>query len=129
MMNICDEFDCNEEYAAKHGAVCGSNFTKEPCLFLGEHKCLNLNEGSFMDKREEDKHPSKYDQYTFDQRKADLKNVLDIQVANAKYDEYMRGMANGLMLAWTIMAEPYGTDVKYLNPVRYNTNSGMVIDE
>ena len=41
MKNICDEFDCNQEFAAEHGSKCGGDFTKEPCLFLSEHKILN----------------------------------------------------------------------------------------
>lgn len=47
--NICSEFDCNQEYAAKYGAKCGGDFTKEPCLFLGEHKELNMSGGSNTD--------------------------------------------------------------------------------
>lgn len=58
---------------------------------------------------------SKYEQYTPEQRLADLKNVVDIQNSKGNFDqgEYMRGMANGLLLAWNIMGEPYGTEVIY----------------
>lgn len=41
--DICREFDCTEAYAAKHGAKCGGDFSKAPCLFLGEHKELNMS--------------------------------------------------------------------------------------
>lgn len=58
---------------------------------------------------------SKYEEYTQEQRLADLKNVLDIQISPGNFDvnEYMRGMANGLLLAWSIMAKPYGSEVPY----------------
>jgi hypothetical protein len=39
--DICCEFDCNIEHAARYGVNCGGDFTKPPCMFLGEHKELN----------------------------------------------------------------------------------------
>lgn len=58
---------------------------------------------------------SKYDNYDIGQRLADLKNVVEIQcdVGNWNHNEYMRGMANGLLLAWYIIMEPYGKKVPY----------------
>lgn len=40
--DICDEFDCTIEYAKSCGADCKGDFTKKPCIFLGEHNELNL---------------------------------------------------------------------------------------
>lgn len=40
--DICTEFDCTIEYAKRHGHDCGGDFTKKPCMFLGEHKVMNL---------------------------------------------------------------------------------------
>lgn len=40
--DICCEFDCNIEYAAKRNRDCKGDFTKDPCIFLGEHKEMNL---------------------------------------------------------------------------------------
>jgi hypothetical protein len=59
---------------------------------------------------------SKYDVYTIKQRIADLNNVVAIQCSAGNYDvgEYMRGMANGLLLAQHIICGKYGTEVKYL---------------
>lgn len=58
---------------------------------------------------------SKYENYDIGQRLADLKNIVQIQCSKGTYDvdEYMRGMANGLLLAWYIMREPYGSEVPY----------------
>lgn len=56
---------------------------------------------------------SKFDNYDIGQRLADLKNVVEIQADNIGESEYMRGMANGLLLAWSIMREPYGQEVPY----------------
>ena len=39
--DICCEFDCNQEFA---GVECEGDFTKEPCIFVGEHKEMNLKE-------------------------------------------------------------------------------------
>ncbi len=60
---------------------------------------------------------SKYDNYNISQRLEDLKNIVKIQCSKGNWDvdEYMRGMANGLMLAWNIIAEPYGAEVPYFN--------------
>lgn len=61
------------------------------------------------------KYKSKYDNYDIGQRLADLKNVLEIQLSPGNHsDEYMRGMANGLLLAWYIIREPYGAEVPYI---------------
>lgn len=59
---------------------------------------------------------SKYDNYNIAQRLEDLRSVVEISASkgNGDANEYMRGMANGLLLAWTIMAEPYGKEVPYL---------------
>ncbi len=58
---------------------------------------------------------SKYDNYDIAQRLVDLRNIVEIQCSEGNYDvnEYMRGMANGLLLAWSIMREPYGQQVPY----------------
>ena len=42
--------------------------------------------------------------HTFEQRVKNLKNIVDIQCShgNWDYDEYMRGMANGLLIALSI---------------------------
>lgn len=60
---------------------------------------------------------SKYDNYDIGQRLADLKSVVEIQCSKGNYDhsEYMRGMANGLLLAWNIIREPYGKEVSYFD--------------
>jgi hypothetical protein len=54
----------------------------------------------------------KSDSYPIDQRIADLQSVIETQCSRGNYDtsEYMRGMANGLLLAWSIVVEPYGTE-------------------
>jgi hypothetical protein len=51
--DICIEFDCNQEYVKKdYGIVCGGDFTKKPCMFLGEHVELNRPQpGDTLDKR------------------------------------------------------------------------------
>jgi hypothetical protein len=58
---------------------------------------------------------SKYENYDIGQRLDDLKNIVEVQCLTGNYDvsEYMRGMANGLLLAWYIMREPYGKEVPY----------------
>lgn len=60
---------------------------------------------------------SKYDNYHIGQRLEDLKRIVGTQCSKGNWDvnEYMRGMANGLMLAWNIIAEPYGAEVPYFN--------------
>ncbi len=59
---------------------------------------------------------SKYDNYDIGQRLEDLKSIVETQCSKGNFDqnEYMRGMANGLLLAWYIMREPYGADIPYL---------------
>jgi hypothetical protein len=59
----------------------------------------------------------KSDSYPIDQRIADLQSIIETQCSRGNYDtsEYMRGMANGLLLAWNIVVEPYGTEVPYFN--------------
>lgn len=72
---------------------------------------------------------SKYDNYDIGQRLADLKSVVEVQCSKGNYDvdEYMRGMANGLLLAWTIIREPYGAEVPYFEKVKYDiTMSGSI---
>lgn len=58
---------------------------------------------------------SKFEEYTLEQRISDLEDILKIQChdENWQCSEYMRGMANGLLLAWSIIAEPYGKDVPF----------------
>ena len=61
------------------------------------------------------RHKSKLENYDIGQRLVDLENVLEIACSKGNYDvdEYMRGMANGLLLAWNIIREPYGTAVPF----------------
>ena len=65
---------------------------------------------------------SKRDNYHLLHRIEDLRNVKDTQCSkgNYDYDEYMRGMANGLLLAWNILMEPYDTDVKFKEKEKQN---------
>lgn len=51
--------------------------------------------------------------YDAEKRLKDLKNICDIQCSEGNFDvnEYMRGMANGLILAVSIFE---GTDPKYI---------------
>jgi len=58
---------------------------------------------------------SKYQNYDISQRLADLQDIVKLQCQAGTWDqdEYMRGMANGLLLAWNIMREPYGAEVPY----------------
>lgn len=60
---------------------------------------------------------SKYDSYDISQRLEDLKNILEIQCSSGNYNtgEYMRGMANGMLLAWYTIAEPYGAEVPFFS--------------
>lgn len=60
---------------------------------------------------------SKYDNYDIGQRLADLKSIVELQCSKGNYDvgDYYRGLANGLLLAWNIIREPYGKDVPYLD--------------
>ena len=66
------------------------------------------------------KYESKYDNYDIGQRLSDLKNIVEIQCSKGNFDqgEYMRGMANGLLLAWYIIREPYGDHVPYFEPMK-----------
>jgi len=59
----------------------------------------------------------KYKRYTMKQRIADLKSCKDTQCSKGNWDNdnYMTGMANGLLLAWNIIAEPYGAEINYFN--------------
>lgn len=59
---------------------------------------------------------SKYEEYTQEQRLEDLENVIKIQCAEGNYNanDYMHGMANGLLLARTIITRPYGEDVQFI---------------
>jgi hypothetical protein len=72
---------------------------------------------------------SKYEEYNFEQRVADLKNVLGIACATGNYDanDYMHGMANGLILAFSIMCEPYGKEAPFLSKpppdIKYKSTS------
>lgn len=61
---------------------------------------------------------SKYDNYNIAQRLDDLRTIVEIQCSKGNYDvnEYMRGMANGLLLAWNTIAEPYGKEVPFIGP-------------
>ena len=60
---------------------------------------------------------SKRANYHLGHRFDDLKNIVEIQLNQGdclQTDEYMRGMANGLLLAWNTMAEPYDDEVKFI---------------
>ena len=62
---------------------------------------------------------SKRENYHLGHRFDDLKNIVEIQLNQGdclQTDEYMRGMANGLLLAWNTMTEPYDQGVKYIEP-------------
>ncbi len=63
------------------------------------------------------RYASKSDNYDIGQRLNDLENIVEIQCSKGNFDqgEYMRGMANGLLLAWSIIREPYGAEVPYFN--------------
>lgn len=63
-------------------------------------------------------HQSKYDNYDIGQRIADLKSIVETQCSEGNWsvNEYMRGMANGLLLAWFIIREPYGAEVPFFEP-------------
>jgi hypothetical protein len=55
------------------------------------------------------------DDYEMNQRISDLKTLIDVQYCDdSRGDEYRRGMANGLLLAWYIINEPYGSEVPFL---------------
>ena len=62
---------------------------------------------------------SKYENYDIGQRLEDLRNIVRIQCEGTDLtDDYMRGMANGLLLAWTTIREPYGTEIKFYETVK-----------
>ena len=62
---------------------------------------------------------SKYEEYTIEQRIEDLKDIVAIQCSPGNYDcEYMRGMANGLLLAENIILKPYGTEIVFKEPIK-----------
>ena len=65
---------------------------------------------------------SKRANYHLGHRFDDLKNIVEIQLnqSSLKTNEYMRGMANGLILAWNTMAEPYDEEVEYIDPLSYS---------
>lgn len=69
-----------------------------------------------MNKWKAREYTSKYDNYNIAQRLADLKNVTEISCDQGTNDPYMVGMANGLLLAWYTMAEPYGAEVLFMTP-------------
>lgn len=62
-----------------------------------------------------EEYKSKYDNYDIGQRLSNLGSIVKIQCSKGNYDanEYMRGVANGLLLAWNIIREPYGEDIPY----------------
>lgn len=59
---------------------------------------------------------SKYDNYDLGQRFSDLKSIVELQCDpdNALADEYNRGLANGLLMAWNIVGEPYGHQPEFI---------------
>lgn len=61
---------------------------------------------------------SKYENYDIGQRLDDLKSIVETQCSKGNFNqnEYMRGMANGLLLAWYVMREPYGKEIPYYFP-------------
>lgn len=61
------------------------------------------------------KYASKSENYDIATRIEDLKSVVQTQCDQDLRSEYMRGMANGLLLAWTIVHEPYGAEVPYFD--------------
>lgn len=68
-----------------------------------------------------EEYKSKFENYDIGQRLADLKNILEVQFDTTEPgSDYMRGMYNGLLLAWHIMREPYGKDVPYMDAPEIN---------
>jgi len=67
-----------------------------------------------MEKFKLKEYDSKADNYHLNHRINDLKNIVEVQCSkgNYDYDAYMKGMANGLLLAWHTMMEPH--DSPYL---------------
>lgn len=59
---------------------------------------------------------TKAENYSIDKRVADLKSLVQTQKDCTKPgDDYMVGMYNGLALAWSIIAEPYGAEPEYMH--------------
>lgn len=60
---------------------------------------------------------SKYEEYTNEQRLEDLRSTTNILSSVGNYDsnDYMHGIANGLILALAIMENKYGDDVGFLS--------------
>ncbi len=58
---------------------------------------------------------TKAENYDIGQRLSDLVSITQTQLDCTTSDsEYMRGMANGLLLAVSIMRDPYGAEVAYV---------------
>lgn len=58
---------------------------------------------------------TKRENYHIGLRLSDLESCVKTQLeCSPQDDDYMRGMANGLLMAWSIMAEPYGEDVQFI---------------
>lgn len=74
------------------------------------------------------RYKSKYDNYHMGQRLEDLKNVVQIQIQDpsSKTDPYMRGMANAFLIAWNIMAEPYGEEVEFIEAPKSAVDNGEI---
>lgn len=66
------------------------------------------------EKMELPKYTSKYDSYTIAQRLEDLKVLVEHQINETNDMDYHRGLANGLLLAWYTIAEPYGANIPFL---------------
>lgn len=60
---------------------------------------------------------TKSENYTIKHRLDDLDSVTVIQCSKGNFDtdHYMRGMANGLLLAQAIMNQPYGSKMTMIN--------------
>lgn len=60
---------------------------------------------------------TKRENYHIVHRISDLEKIVAIQCSKGNYDanEYMRGMANGLILAWHILMRPYGSEINYID--------------
>ena len=56
---------------------------------------------------------TKREKYDLNSRLDDLKNLLDIQFSDGNFDqdEYMTGLANGLLIAWYTLTKPCGAEV------------------
>jgi len=69
----------------------------------------NYNKGEIM--------KSKFEEYTIEQRLEDLRSLTKISSSVGNYDanDYLHGMANGLILALATMENKYGADVGFLS--------------